>query len=327
MREITFLKENSDRWKEFERMMESPENSSGVNPDLLADLFVRLTDDLSYAKTHYPNSNTTKYLNSLAARVHQAIYKNKKEKTSRFKTYWKYELPLLFKNSHKQLMYSFLIFFISSALGVLSAKYDDNFIRLILGDSYVNMTLENIKNGDPMAVYKDMNEVEMFSYIAFNNVKVAFIAFALGMLFSFGTGYILFFNGVMIGAFQYFFYQRGLFIESASVIWIHGTIEIFSIIVGGCAGLVLGNSIMFPKTYSRMESFMRGAKQGIKIIIGITPFIIVAAVLESFVTRHTEMPLAVKLSIIFGSLSFMIWYFIIYPIYLNKKLSWQQKKN
>ena len=166
-----------------------------------------------------------------------------------------------------------------------------------------------------------MDSFEMFSYIAFNNVKVAFIALALGILFSFGTGYILFFNGVMIGAFQYFFYERGLFIESASVIWIHGTIEIFSIVVGGCAGLVLGNSIMFPKTYSRLVSFMNGSKQGIKIVIGVTPFIIVAAVLESFVTRHTEMPLAVKLLIIFGSLTFMIWYFVFYPIYLNKKLT------
>ena len=116
MREITFLKENSDRWKEFESMIENPESSSGVNPDLLADLFVRLTDDLSYAKTHYPSSNTTKYLNSLAARVHQAIYKNKKEKTSRFKTYWKYELPHLFKSSHKQLLYAFIIFFVSATL-------------------------------------------------------------------------------------------------------------------------------------------------------------------------------------------------------------------
>src|ERR1051326_3781339 len=319
MREITFLKENSERWKEFERMIENPESSSGVNPDLLADLFVRLTDDLSYAKTHYPNSNTTKYLNSIAARVHQAIYKNKKEKTSRFKTYWKYELPLLFKSSHKQLLYSFIIFFISAALGVLSAKYDENFVRVILGDSYVNMTLENIKHGDPLAVYKGLESFEMFAMIAFNNVKVAFFAFALGMLFSCGTAYILFFNGVMIGAFKYFFYERGLFVESASIIWIHGTIEIFSIIVGGCAGLVLGNSIMFPKTYSRLVSFMNGAKQGIKIIIGIVPFIIFAAVFESFVTRHTEMPLAIKLFIIFGSLAFMIWYFIIYPIYLNKK--------
>lgn len=317
MREITFLKENSERWKEFERLME---DKSPSNPDVLADLFVRLTDDLSYAKTHYPKSNTAKYLNSLAARVHQAIYRNKKEKTSRLIYFWKYELPFLFYNSHKQLLYSFLIFIVSASLGVLSAKYDENFVRLILGDGYVNMTLENIKNGDPMAVYKHMNPVEMFAFIAFNNVKVAFIAFALGMIFSFGTGFIMFYNGVMIGAFQYFFYERGLFIESASVIWIHGTIEIISIIIGGCAGLVLGNSIMFPGTYSRMVSFMNGARQGIKIIVGIVPFILVAAVLESWVTRHTEIPLAFKLLIIFGSLAFMLWYFILYPIKLNKSI-------
>lgn len=327
MREITFLKENSGRWKEFEQLIGNTESSHTANPDMLADLFVRITDDLSYAKTHYPNSNTTRYLNDLAARVHQAIYKNKKEKSSRILNFWKYELPYLFKNSHKQFLYAFLIFSVSAALGAFSARYDENFLRLILGDSYVNMTLENIKNGDPMGVYKEMYPLEMFAMIAFNNVKVAFIAFAIGLVFSVGTGYILFFNGVMIGAFQYFFYERGLFIESASVIWIHGTIEIFSIIVGGAAGLVLGNSFIFPKTYSRMTSFMMGAKQGVQIIVGIVPFILVAAFIESYVTRYTDMRLAIKLSIIFISLAIMVGYFIIYPIVLNKYSIHASRKN
>jgi uncharacterized membrane protein SpoIIM required for sporulation len=188
----------------------------------------------------------------------------------------------------------------------------------MLGDSYVNETLDNIKKGDPMAIYKSMPPVFMFFYIAWNNVFVCFWIFLLGILFSFGTAYVLFFNGVMIGAFQYFFIQKGLFMESASVVWIHGTMEIFSIIVGGAAGLVLGNSIMFPGTYSRMTSFMKGAKQGLKIIIGIVPFILIAALFESFVTRHTGMPLALKLLIISGTLIFMVWYFIVYPVILNK---------
>ena len=315
MKEITFLKQNADKWQEFELLISSKKVS---NPDLMAELFIQLTDDLSFAKTNYPKAKTTQYLNSLAAKVHQEIYKNKKEKKSRIITFWKYELPFIFKNSHKQLLYAFLIFAVSMLIGIVSSAYDDSFVRLILGDSYVNMTIDNINKGEPMAVYKSMNQVNMFFGITINNIYVSFLCFATGILFSFGTAYMLFTNGVMLGAFQYFFYAKGLLLQSTLVIWIHGTLEISAIIIAGCAGLTMGNGILFPGTFSRGVSFMKGTKQGVKIVIGLIPVFITAGFFESFVTRYSHMPVWLSLTIIGSSLFFIIWYFIIYPIRLNK---------
>jgi uncharacterized membrane protein SpoIIM required for sporulation len=314
MRETAFLKFNEPKWKKFENLLS---NGNARQPDLLADLYVEVTEDLSYSKTHYPESTTTRYLNALALRFHQAIYKNKKEPKGRFKNFWKFELPLLFKAHHKQLLYSFTIFSVAGTIGALSAAYDDTFVRLILGDSYVNMTLENIEKGDPLAVYKSMDSGYMFLAITWNNIKVAFYAFILGAFLSFGTAYILFSNGVMLGAFQYFFYQKGLLLTSLLTIWIHGTLEISAIVIAGCAGLVMGNSILFPGTYSRLDSFKQGARQGLKITVGLIPIFIMAGFLESFVTRLTEMPSLIKAAIIFFSATFIIYYFIIYPIKLN----------
>lgn len=316
MKEITFLKQNAEKWQEFEGLISAKGNS---NPDLMADLFIQLTDDLSYSKTHYPKAKTTQYLNSIAARVHQEIYKNKKEKKSRIVNFWKFELPFIFKNSHKQLLYAFLIFGISFLIGTVSSIYDDSFLRLIVGNEYVNETLENIDKGDPMAVYKGMSQGNMFTIITVNNIKVALVCFAMGALLSFGTGYVLFTNGVMVGAFQFFFYAKGVLLQSALVVWIHGTLEISAIVIAGCAGLTMGNSILFPGTYSRGASFVKGAKQGVKIVIGLIPIFIVAGFLESFVTRYSFMPMWLSLSIIGSSLAFIIWYFIIYPIRLNNR--------
>jgi uncharacterized membrane protein SpoIIM required for sporulation len=316
VKEITFLKQNADKWQKFETLIIT---KGGRNPDEMADLFIQLTDDLSYSKTNYPKAKTTQYLNSLAARVHQEIYKNKKEKKSRIVTFWKYELPFIFKNSHKQLFYAFLIFAVAMLIGVVSSAYDDSFVRLILGNTYVNTTLDNIDKGDPMAVYKSMNQVDMFLMITVNNIFVSFVCFVMGLCFSLGTGYFLFQNGVMLGSFQYFFYSKGLLLQSVLVIWIHGTLEISAIIIAGSAGLVMGNSILFPGTYSRGVSFVRGAKQGIKIMIGLVPVFITAGFFESFVTRYSQMPMWLSLTIIGSSLTFIIWYFIIYPIRLNNK--------
>ncbi|MDQ1140478.1 stage II sporulation protein M [Pedobacter agri] len=314
MREALFVKKNTEKWQQYDRMQQA-------NPDEVANQFIEITNDLAYAKTFYPKSNTTAYLNGLASKLHQSVYKNKKEKSNRFVHFWKSELPLLFLEHRKQVINALLFFILSCAIGAISAKYDDTFVRLIMGDAYVNMTNENIAKGDPFGVYKQSNEFVMFIQIGLNNIYVALYTFVLGIIFSFGSIVSLFRNGIMLGSFQYFFFSKGLGIQSVLVIWIHGTLEISAIVLAGAAGLVLGNSFLFPKTYTRMESIIKGAKDGIKIVLGLVPIFIVAAFFESFITRHTEMPLFLSIAILGISAAFIIWYVFIYPVKIIKKLN------
>lgn len=312
MREALFVKQNSEKWKSYEQLQTN-------NPDELAHRFIDITNDLAYAKTFYPKSKTTAYLNGIASVLHQSIYKNKKEESGRFIRFWKYELPLLFHQYRKQIGYAFIFFFISASIGAISAKYDDTFVRLILGDGYVNMTNENIAKGDPFGVYKKQNEFSMFISIAANNTWVTLVMVISGALFSIGPVYYLLRNGIMLGAFEYYFFSKGLGAQSILVIWIHGTLEILAIIIAGGAGLVLGHGLLFPKTHTRLVAFRNSAKDAAKIGLGLIPIILLAAFFEGYITRHTEMPIWLSLSILIGSLAFMIWYVIIYPIQLYKR--------
>jgi uncharacterized membrane protein SpoIIM required for sporulation len=318
MREALFVKQHSQRWKDYE-------NSKTTGPDELAAAFITITDDLAYSKTFYPNSNTTKYLNGLAATFHQSIYKNKKEKTNRFITFWKIELPQIFFAYRRQLLYAFLLFVVFCLMGAVSAKYDSAFLRLILGDNYVNMTEENIAKGDPFGVYKQMNPFFMFVMIAANNIYVELTIFVMGIIFSAGSVYMLMTNGIMLGSFQYYFFSKGLGWQSVLVVWCHGTLEISAIILAGAAGMIMGNSFLFPGTYSRKESIKRGAKDGLKIAIGVLPIFLTAAFFEGFVTRHTEMPVWLSVLILASSLTFILWYTVIYPIILNRKSNHKSK--
>ncbi|CCH56193.1 protein of unknown function DUF95 transmembrane [Fibrisoma limi BUZ 3] len=311
MREAAFVKRNTDKWRDIEQ---NPTN----DPDELTARYVELTDDLSYARTFYPDSTVTRYLNGLAAQMHRGLMQNRRDDRNRFLTFWTYELPFLFRQSHRLLFISFLIFFVAGLLGWVSAAHDNTFVRLILGDQYVNMTLENIKKGDPLGVYNSDDQATMFLQITLNNIFVSFRTFVFGLFASVGTMAMLFFNGVMLGSFQYFFHERGLLLESVLKIWIHGTLEISAIIIAGCAGLTVGNSLLFPGTYPRLVSFRRGIKQGLKIAVGLVPIFITAGFLESFVTRLT-LPPVVSAGIILVSAAFIVWYFIIYPIQLNRR--------
>lgn len=317
MREVTFLKNNADKWKRFEELLHT--DASAKNPNEMTDLFVELTDDLAYSQTFYPTSKTTAYLNTITAKVHQKIYKNKKESSSRIITFWTEEVPRTFRMAHRELLISLLVFVGSMAIGVVSMSEDSRFVRTILGDGYVNMTEDNIKSGDPFGVYKQEDGLEMFVRIAFNNVMVSLRMFVAGMFFSVGTVYMLFTNGVMVGVFHMLFYQHNLLAKSIGVVWIHGSLEITAIIIAGGAGIVVGNSLLFPKTFSRRDSFMIGAKKGAKIVIGLVPIIIGAAVLESWVTRFTDMHIVLVVSIIGLSLGFALWYYVVYPIQLERK--------
>lgn len=203
MREALFLKLNKERWKTYELQ-------HSKDPDILADTFVALTDDLAYARTFYPGSKTVKYLNGIAASLHLAIYQNKKEKKNRVLGFWKTDLPLIMAKHRKQLLYAFLFFTVFVLIGVLSARYDEDFVRLILGDDYVNMTNENIEKGDPFGVYKHEDPLLMFLAIGFNNIYVSFRVFVQGILLSVGTVFGLFYNGIMLGSFEYYFFPKAL---------------------------------------------------------------------------------------------------------------------
>ncbi|MGO4911070.1 stage II sporulation protein M [Leeuwenhoekiella sp. W20_SRS_FM14] len=317
MREAAFVKQNKDKWLRFENVMVG--NQNDLSPDELSALYLEVTDHLSFAKTFYPQSKTTQYLNQLASQSHQKIYKTKRESSKRFITFFTDEFPLLMHRYQKHLLLSFATFILFAIIGAYSAATDDAYVRSILGDGYVNMTLENIANNDPMRVYKEMNETEMFLGITINNIKVALMAFIFGILFCVGSLFMMMKNGVMLGSFQYFFYEKGVLWESVRTIWIHGTIEISVIIIAGAAGLVLGSGILFPGTYTRLESFKRSMKDGLKIVVSTIPFFIVAGFLEGFVTRHTEMPDWLAIAIISISLLLILFYYVLYPHIVYKK--------
>ncbi len=322
MREGMFIKRNVDKWNEYQ-------HHPTDDPDETAERFMTLVDDLSYAKTFYPKSKVTRWINSIASNIYQHIYKNKKEKYTRVFTFWKYELPLLFKKYHPLLLFTFLLFNLFVAIGVFSSIKDESFIRGVLGDGYVDMTEDNISKGDPFGVYKNENPFTMFVRIAMNNTFVSLLMVMGGLLVGIGTIYAMWQNGLMLGCFQYMFFVKGLGLQSVLVIWVHGTLEILALVIAATAGLVITRGILFPGTYSRGISFRNGIKDALKIMIVLVPVFILASFFESYVTHlmsntfdkenNESLPVWASVVILSLSFTFITWYFVIYPIRLHKK--------
>lgn len=309
MRETSFIQQNKDKWSEFDAVL----NGQYKDADKLNDLFVHITDDLSYSRTFYPNRSVRVYLNGLAQRIFFSIYKNKKTRLGRFLTFWTDDVPQLVFEARKDLRLSFWVFVLSFSIGALSSAFDPEFATVIMGEDYIEMTRTNIESGDPMAVYKQKGAFGMSLGITINNLYVAFLTFALGVLFSVGSIVMVARNGFMVGAFQWFFIEQGLFRESFLTIWIHGTLEISAIVIAGAAGITLGRGLVFPGTYTRLRAFQRSARRGIKIMIGIVPIFVLAGFIEGFLTRYTETPDVIRGAFIAVCLAFILVYFVWYP--------------
>lgn len=314
MRESQFIQRNKEKWHEFEKILDTKR----YDPEKLSNLFVEITEDLSYARTFYPYRSVRFYLNGLAIKIFHRIYRHKTYSFKKFMQFWSDELPMAIYNARKMLLLSTVIFVLTTLLGVFAAANDSSFITMMLGERYVSMTEQNIEKGDPMAVYKGDAD-EMFLMITWNNIQVSFFVFIFGLLAGIGSIYILMSNAMMLGAFQYMFHKHNLLSTAMVTVWQHGTLEIMSIVIAGAAGLTLGRGLVFPGTYTRLEAFRISANRGLKILLGTIPIFVMAGFIESFITRQTEAPMYLRLLVIVASLAFMLFYFVWLPWHKHRK--------
>lgn len=315
MKETRFVRQNKEKWLQSEQLLEG-ENK---DPEKLSTLFTQVVDDLSYSQTYYKNRSVRVYLNNIARNFFSILSNKRRDNKNHFKAFWLTELPQIVIYCRRELLISLAVFLLAAAIGVFSSARDETFPEYILGQGYMEITKENIKKGDPMAIYKDKNQLEMAWQIISNNIQVAFRTYVLGIFMSIGTLLIMIYNGIMIGTFQYYFAQQDLLATSAMTIWLHGTLEISSIIIAGGAGLTLGSGLLFPGTYTRLQAFQLSAVRSLKLVFGIVPILIIAGIIESFLTRYTEVPAFAKLTLIFLSALFIVGYFVVYPWWRLKR--------
>ena len=311
MRETKFIEQNQKKWEEFEQLLAQKNNK---NIDALSRLYIEITEDLSYAQTFFPKRSVTVYLNNLSQKIFTQLYKKRVKKGNIISNFFLNTLPKTMYLARKDMLISFLVFFTAVLIGIFSSLHDVDFPEQILGESYIEMTQENIRNGTPMAVYQKENSHGMFWRIFTNNLMVDFWTFLHGLLLSIGSCFILIKNGIMLGAFKTFLYNEGVIKEAFYAVWMHGSVEIPTIIISGAAGIRLGLGVLFPGTYTRMEAFRNSAQMAVIIFLGVIPATLFAALIESYLTRYTEIPDLFRGMFILFAFGFMLFYYVIYPI-------------
>ncbi len=316
MKETKFIEQNKEKWSKFEKAY----SSSQRDPEELTKLYLDITEDLGYAQTFYNRRTVRVYLNQLARKVFSGVHKEGGDTWKKILEVITISLPLEIYRARKTILFALVAFLLYGLVGIVTTYFNPDFPRVVMGDGYVDMTIDNISRGNPLGRYGEQSQLPMFVWITVNNLKVALLTFFAGFFFTVGAHLILFSNGVMVGAFQYFFYTKGLLVTSFLGIWIHGAFEISAIALAGGAGITAGNGWLFPKSFTRLQSLKISTMRGLKIMLSLIPFIVSAGFLESFVTRnYYVLPEWSKWCIILFSFFLIVVYFVIYPFIISRK--------
>lgn len=233
--------------------------------------------------------------------------------------FWKYNVPLTVYKHRRVMLFSFFIFFLFYTVGFFTARQDPTFIRDVFGNAYVDQTEKNIAEGNPFGIYQGGNPFYMWVGIMINNIIVSFMYFGKGLVLGIFSLQELGKESMRVGVFHYMFASKGHAVGFLLAVMIHGMLELSAIVMSCGAGAVMGISFLFPGTRSRLTAFKEGVKDGVKIVVGLIPVLVLAAFFEGYVTRHYKMPLALNVLLLLASGFFVLYYFLIYPIQLKRR--------
>lgn len=283
MTEEQFIQINSSTWKELESFF-SKINKKGIKslPSGEVKKFLHIfrlsSHHLAYARTHYPKSNLTVYLNSLVGKSHSHVYAVRKISPGSFFRYIYYGFPKLLKENRLYILSSFGFFILGCLLSMVMVSININNASFFLPKEII----ENIKAGKLGGGAWDYPL--MSSFIMVNNISVSLKAFVFGITLGLGTIYVLFQNGALLGALTALVYMYGDPIGFWSLILPHGVIELSAIFIAGASGLIIGKSILLSGEYPRKHSLINGTKKAVSLIMGIVVMLIIAGIIEGFFT-------------------------------------------
>jgi uncharacterized membrane protein SpoIIM required for sporulation len=284
-----FRAAHETEWKRLDKLITRMEKRSiGAlsDDDLLAlPLLYRATlSSLSVARETSLDRALIGYLEQLCTRAYFQIYGVQTSAWRQIGGFLARGWPLSVQKLWKETIIAFLLTVAGAVAAYLMVRHDPTtYYTLMPGGmaegrdpsasvEALRKTLHGRQKDDGLAVFATM----LFS----NNAHVAIFAFALGFAFAVPTVLLILYNGLMLGAMIAVFQSKGLGFEFVGWLTIHGTTEMFSIILSGAAGMRIGTAIAFPGRETRGDSAMRAGREAASVMAGAVVMLMVAGMLE-----------------------------------------------
>ncbi len=293
-----FIRERKKAWQRLEDLLALLDRSSlrrlhREEVRELGRIYRRTASDLAIARAESRDPRLVNYLNSLVIRAHGRIYQADAHGGRRIREFFTQGFPQTFRRTRRYTALVFAFFLIFGLVGFIGTWRDAEF------SDFVGIS-EGFRMGIRAKIHwwEDLNEANQIgsSFIMQNNIRVMIRDFAYGALFGIGTLYGISFFGANTGSILALVYRAGYGNDLVTFMAAHGVIELSCAFITGGAGLLVGSALLIPGNLSRADALKVRGLDAIRLVIGCIPLLVIAAVIEGFISPAPISPL-IKFSI------------------------------
>lgn len=291
-----FFETRQQDWQKLSALLDQTQkNIEHLTPAEVKEmgvLYRSVTSDLALAQRDFPRERVTLYLNDLVARGHAILYQSEPLAIGRLIHFARAGFPQTFRATWPFFVISTLLFMVPALVsGFFLANQPQAAEWLLPGSE----ALLNFLEKEELWTEVPLEERPYFSsFIMTNNITVAIYAFAGGALAGLFALFILVNNGLNIGGVFGLTAAYGLGFELATFAIGHGVIELTMIFIAGAAGLQVGWGIINPGLLKRRDSMVIAAKVAMRLILGCIPMLVIAGLIEGFVSPNESIPVWAK---------------------------------
>ncbi len=297
-----YLNTNRPRWERLRHLTSQVSgNPSALAPaeiDEFLQLYQRASSQLSFVRDHYDDPQLSTELNTLVAAANAALYRRTTSQAAAFRQFFAVLFPAAVWHLRRFVVVSALVTFIPTAVLAIWFVNSEAALELAIPEAaraaYLEEDFENYYSSEPAGQFA--------TAVLINNIRVSFLAFALGAFLCVGTVALLAYNGMNLGLALGVFAEAGQQGKFWGLILPHGLLELAAVVIAGAAGLAMGWAVIAPDDQHRSVAFSTAARRSVIVILGLMLAFIVAGLLEGFVTPGLPVVPRVSIGVVVFSL-------------------------
>jgi len=307
-----FVEERKDRWRRLEEVLGRAENSTEqeLGPEGMRELLrlYRLTSsDLNQARSLTADPELLERLNALAGRGYRFIYRSRRQggALGRLRRFLGVEVPEAYRQEAWSVATAGAALLLGALFGILAVLAQPTAAEDLIDPMFFSQSprerVEQIESQEERIATLD--DAALFgAQLYTHNIKVSFLAFSLAALTLVGGTWILFTNGILLGAIATTYLLDGVSLFFFAWVGPHGALELPSIVFAGAAGLVAGRALFFPGELSRAAALRRAMPQVWRMMVGVMLFLVVAGLIEGsfsqFSAKTVPYPLKIAVALV-----------------------------
>jgi len=298
-------------WKRLDALLKQVEKKGlkSLRADeihLMASLYRSVSADLARARTRKVGDTLVRDLQTLTARGYNQIYQgSRQQEWQAVVQFYCWGLPAAIRRNWFYITSATTLFLLGTLIAWWFAWQDPTFMALVVPEQLIEMVRDrqelwmgSILGIEPLAS----------TGIAINNLVVSFRAIAGGISFGVFTAYVLFLNGIMIGAIATLVGQNGLAFPFWAFVLPHGSLELPAIFLAGGAGFLIGRALLFPGQYRRVDALKVYGAEAAQLTFGIIPMLAIAGLIEGFFSPNPVFPDLLKYIVGLGLFMLLLFY-------------------